>query len=484
MAELEAGLLAGFGLTAPSPAPVAQAEAMPSVQAPSAQPAGAGIGEKGSADEDMAELEAGLLAGFGLTAPPTPGTAVGEASTGRVMAGQANTGPSNAGQSSTGGQFAAAQPNAAQPNEAPSRQTRPQAAQADQAHTHPAQPHEPQADEAHAHQPQSKTAQPRRTPRRPEQTTPTARSEDLSFAEAPQPTTGRRPTHRTGPTQTSSDYVPGSRPVRKPQSPGPTNPTDAEIQPPAASTTVPVTTSAPISASAEAAQESFQELIGRPGGRAPEVAAPEPEAHEEAPLTEYTTTHADLDSARLNARVAARRRARSMAVLLIATIAAWVFSVAGSIPVFVPLAATLLLAAHAVASRTAAVRSRETLTMLAAHLYAAEMAREHAEKRRRTAEARTRARVEAEAAAPPPERVARRAAAVSADTWDPIPVPPPTYTLKPAVHRPPPPPLEPPAEKPQPSERQVSRGSMPRRAADIERILELEETELPRAVNE
>ncbi len=179
-----------------------------------------------------------------------------------------------------------------------------------------------------------------------------------------------------------------------------------------------------------------------------------------------------------------------MAVLLLTTVVTWVFLAVGSVPVFIAIASTLLLTAHAVASRTAAVRSRETLTMLGAHLYAAEMAREHAENRRRQA-ARVRARAEAEAAAkPPPERVARRASAVSADTWDPVPVPPPTYQLKPAVHRPAPPPLEEPAQKPQApaaSEREqpVSRGSMPRRAADIERILELDQNaERPRAVNE
>jgi hypothetical protein len=183
-----------------------------------------------------------------------------------------------------------------------------------------------------------------------------------------------------------------------------------------------------------------------------------------------------------------------MAVLLLTTLTTWVFLAVGSVPVFIAIASTLLLTAHAVASRTAAVRSRETLTMLGAHLYAAEMAREHAENRRRQA-ARIRARAEAEAAAqPPPERVTRRAGAVSADTWVPVPVPPPTYQLKPAVHRPAPPPHEEPQKQPtrkpqrpaaSDQNQPVSRGSMPRRAADIERILELDqEAGRRRAVNE
>ncbi|WP_285599415.1 hypothetical protein [Kineosporia sp. NBRC 101731] len=166
---------------------------------------------------------------------------------------------------------------------------------------------------------------------------------------------------------------------------------------------------------------------------------------------------------------------------------AWVFALVGPVPLFVPIAVTLLLAANGVASRTAAVRSRETLTMLAAHLYAAEMAREHAERRRQTAaRLRARAEAEAEAAKPVPERVSRRNAAVTGDTWDPVPVPKPTYQLKPAVHRRPPPPLEEPVEKPQtPAASDQSRSTMPRRAADIERILKLDEDpERPRAVNE
>jgi hypothetical protein len=239
---------------------------------------------------------------------------------------------------------------------------------------------------------------------------------------------------------------------------------------------------------------------GRPPADRLEPSPPEsgPLEAEEALASEYSTTPADLEAARHGARIAARRRARSMAVLLLTTVVTWVFLAVGSLPVFIAIASTLLLTAHAVASRTAAVRSRETLTMLAAHLYAADMAREHAENRRRQA-ARVRARAEAEAAAqPPPERVTRRAGAVSADTWDPIPVPPPTYQLKPAVHRPAPPPLESPvqnpaAQKPQTppgsdsnrGDQPVSRGSMPRRAADIERILELDQdADRPRAVNE
>ncbi|WP_246572494.1 hypothetical protein [Kineosporia corallincola] len=275
------------------------------------------------------------------------------------------------------------------------------------------------------------------------------------------------------------------------------------VGPPPARVTVPVTTSAPISEATETARESFQEVTGQ-----------DVEVQQDDPAAGYVTTHADLDAARLNARVAARRRARTMTVLLVTTAVTWVFAFTGTLAVFVPIAVTLLLSANAVASRTAAVRSRESLTMLAAHLYAAEKAREHAENRRRQAAVRAaRAAAEAEASRQTPERAERarrRAAAVNAETWEPIPVPLPTYQLKPAVHRPLPPPVETPRETAaretaaretaaretaaretagretqQAGEQQTSRGAMPRRAADIERILKLDqETGRPRAVNE
>ncbi|GAB3279018.1 hypothetical protein [Kineosporia babensis] len=569
MAELEAGLLAGFGLSAPGapraieassadrPAvPRVQAEVMPTVQPPQSEPIRANPANPGKAAkstraeaadpttsaantgattapdqsaaaeksraEEMAELEAGLLAGFGLATPAQPAaaesaspnpaspnpaspnrTASSQVTKSQAAADQAAKGRTAADQAAKGRTAAdqAAKGRTAADRVASDRVAK-RPADSDQAAKSRATADQTASDQGPARHSSEVFDNQAETPHTPARSTSSPDSRQPAAAEAAAPATRpegkasqanradrNQATRKAGPTRSPADYVPGSKnsPGESQNAHGDEEPAYVVERPAAARVTIPVTTSAPISASSEAAQESFQELIGRPGNRnAPEPASPETTGEEdpdEAPIPEYTTTHADLDAARLNARLAASRRARSMIVLLAATSAAWVFSVIGSVPVFIPIAATLLLSAHAVASRTAAVRSRETLTMMAAHLYAAEMAREHAEKRRQAA-ARTRARAEALAAAPPPEWVKRRAAAVSGDTWDPIPVPPPTYQLKPAVHRPAPPPLEKPAEKTEAApDRQVSRGSMPRRAAEIERILQLDQ-DAPRAVNE
>jgi hypothetical protein len=83
---------------------------------------------------------------------------------------------------------------------------------------------------------------------------------------------------------------------------------------------------------------------------------------------------------------------------------------------------------------------------------------------------------------------------VGDDTWVPVPVPPPTYTLKPVVPRPEPAPL-PAASQPAASLPSAlppvaasgrGRGALPRRPEEIERILDLDaadDLETRRAVN-
>jgi hypothetical protein len=177
----------------------------------------------------------------------------------------------------------------------------------------------------------------------------------------------------------------------------------------------------------------------------------------------------DLEVAIGIARVAARRRARIMALLLVATVVSWVVTSVSSISAWVAVPSTVLLMMHVLASRVAGLRSRETLMMLAVQVQSAELVQTRSQ---RSFAAPDRP---AEVAAPAhtPDRVARRAAAVGAETWEPIPVPPPTYTLKPAAHRPEPAPLDLPAAGTAPAAA-VSRGALPRRAADVERILALE----------
>ncbi len=180
----------------------------------------------------------------------------------------------------------------------------------------------------------------------------------------------------------------------------------------------------------------------------------------------------DLEVAIGIARVAARRRARIMALLFVATVASWVVTSVSSMSAWVAMPATVLLLMHVLASRVAGLRSRESLMALAVQVQSAEVV--HA-RTQRSVEAPAPSAEVAAAPAPTSDRVARRAAAVGAETWEPIPVPPPTYTLKPAVHRPEPAPLDLPAvAKADTSATAVSRGALPRRAADVERILALE----------
>ena len=188
----------------------------------------------------------------------------------------------------------------------------------------------------------------------------------------------------------------------------------------------------------------------------------------------------DLEVAIAGARLAARRRATIMALLFLATVVSWVLA-ASSSPAWVAAPATVLLVLHMLASRVAGLRSRESLMLLAVQVHSEELAESRAQ--RQAAAAARPAEVAATVeAALTPDRVSRRAAAVGASTWDPVPVPPPTYTLKPAVHRPEPAPLDVPAPA------AVSRGALPRRAADVERILGVESDldelfEEPKVVN-
>ncbi|HST81685.1 MAG TPA: hypothetical protein VLL08_08130 [Kineosporiaceae bacterium] len=195
----------------------------------------------------------------------------------------------------------------------------------------------------------------------------------------------------------------------------------------------------------------------------------------------------DLEVAIGIARIAARRRARIMALLFIATVVSWVVTSVSSMSAWVAVPATVLLVMHVLASRVAGLRSREALMLLAVQVQSAAL---QARPQRSFAAPSRPAEVVAEAApVGSSERAARRAAAVGAETWEPVPVPPPTYTLKPAVHRPEPAPLDVPAAASADAPgTAVSRGALPRRAADIERILALESDlddlfEEPKVVN-
>ncbi len=184
----------------------------------------------------------------------------------------------------------------------------------------------------------------------------------------------------------------------------------------------------------------------------------------------------DLEPARTGARVAARRRAVIMVLLFVASLASWGVVAGTSVPVWAAVPATGLLVIHMFASRVAGLRSRETLILLSAQLHAAEVALAR-EQQHPVAKARPAEAVAEAVTAPVSDRMTRRAAAVGAETWEPVPVPPPTYTLKPAVHRPEPAPLpavDVPAAQTGTATAAVSRGALPRRAADVERILALE----------
>jgi hypothetical protein len=191
------------------------------------------------------------------------------------------------------------------------------------------------------------------------------------------------------------------------------------------------------------------------------------------------------------ARAAARRRAVIMLGLLLVTVGAGVSIPLIAAPGWAVAPSGVLLVMQLMASRGAAIRSRENLAVLAeqARAVTASATAKPAARRPEVTAVRP-AAVRPVAAGARPTR--RPAVAAGAETWDPIPVPAPTYTLKPAVFRPEPPPLDLPASASAGPSRSdsasVSRpsgwrpaaagsrshGSLPRRAEDIERILALD----------
>lgn len=207
-----------------------------------------------------------------------------------------------------------------------------------------------------------------------------------------------------------------------------------------------------------------------------------------------------VDAAGAASSRAARRRGWVLLLLLAGLVAGLGTAVTvAAAPGWVWAPMLALVAVHLVASRVAAVRSRENLAVLRAQLRTAEALAARA--------GRPPARPAAPRRAPfAPSRPGRPGIAVGDEppgTWQPVPVPPPTYTLKPAVRRPEPPPLpEAPAAAAVASSPgsgtvpagavaahagaapdAASRGALPRRAEDIERILAMDDG-LARAVNQ
>ena len=246
----------------------------------------------------------------------------------------------------------------------------------------------------------------------------------------------------------SDQAVPAVEGAQHPESAEPAAVASAAVTPAPGAVVQPAAASAAVTSEIPAARPSV------PAASTPEV--------------EMTERPFDLEIAIGVARVAARRRAVIMAVLFGVTVLSWGLAAATAVSAWVAAPATVLLVMHMFACRVAGLRSRETLMSLAVQVRAEESAA--ARSLRQYAPARP---AEGAPAAPAPDRVARRAAAVGASTWEPVPVPPPTYTLKPAVHRPEPAPLERPAAQTG-APAAVSRGALPRRAADVERILALE----------
>jgi type II secretory pathway pseudopilin PulG len=218
--------------------------------------------------------------------------------------------------------------------------------------------------------------------------------------------------------------------------------------------------------------------LAAPPYRPSSLSRPAPAAPPASPTSEPGQLPAaerprNLETAIGTARAAARRRAGIMILLLVASAASWGVALGSSVTSWVAAPVTALLVLHVLASRVAGLRSREALTVLAAQVRAADLA-EARPQRQATAGSRPNDVAAVSASTAAEERVARRAAAVGAETWEPVPVPPPTYTLKPAVHRPEPAPLGIPAAHTGAPAAAVSRAALPRTAADVERILALD----------
>jgi hypothetical protein len=271
-------------------------------------------------------------------------------------------------------------------------------------------------------------------------------------------------------------YVPGARPAaaEAPSAPAVAAraDSDAVLPPSAGSASRPMVRTPVAKRAAPALPEPIEAaepvvaadpVAGAPVGVAPVGVAPRPRG---------ARNPRDLAVALESARRAAKRRATIMLVLLAVTVTAFVARAALGAPVWVVLPSLTLLVSHLLASRVAAIRSGEHLAVLREQIRRGPVAQPRPARTARPAAASAARPAVATPAASVPGRVARRAVAVGAETWDPIPVPAPTYTLKPAVFRPEPPPLDLPAvaaAAPAPS-----RGALPRRAEDIERILALD----------
>lgn len=209
------------------------------------------------------------------------------------------------------------------------------------------------------------------------------------------------------------------------------------------------------------------------------------------------------------ARLAAARRFRALIALLLVVAAAWTLSMATAFRAWIGLTATGLLVLDLAAGRVAAIRSKRVLDESRQRVVAA---RHFVDEALSAGVAEATAVVSATDVAPATSSVAASSARPEAgvgDTWMPVPVPPPTYTLKPAVHRPEPAPL-PSTSGPAASgaagasaasaagvdesgaagaaassdgSRARGRGALPRRAEEIERILDLDALERRTAVN-
>ncbi|MFI7588786.1 hypothetical protein ACIB24_17090 [Spongisporangium articulatum] len=198
----------------------------------------------------------------------------------------------------------------------------------------------------------------------------------------------------------------------------------------------------------------------------PVVERPKPEALPVA--ARPAAAAAELHFAMASSHRAAGRRVRVLGLLAAVTAVAGSLSLTGYAPSWAAAPVGVLLALHLIAGRVAAVRSHEHITLLAERVRTAEAlaARPSRVPAKRPA---------AKPAAATKPAVRRPAAAAATGTWDPVPVPPPTYTLKPAVRRPLPAPYEAPAAPAASAASASARGSLPRTAADIERILAMEE---------
>jgi hypothetical protein len=188
----------------------------------------------------------------------------------------------------------------------------------------------------------------------------------------------------------------------------------------------------------------------------------------------------DLTRALDAARRAARRRAIILLGLAAVTVSAGATIPLLTAPVWVLAPSATLLVVLLMASRAAAIRSAEHLAVLREQVRPVPAVTPRPVRTLGPSPAPARP-VVAELPVAQPDRVARRAMAVGAETWEPVPVPAPTYTLKPAVFRAEPPPLDLPAaasllggSAPAGSASAPSRGALPRRAEDIERILALD----------